>query len=135
VQSVSLSLVNLGPTAAKLGEHAAARAYLRECLQILEREGDKRLMAYALEAVAELPDLPLEQAARLFGAAEALREAIGSPLPPNLRQEQNRLFTALRIALGAEAFAAAWDAGRALTREQAVAEALTATQPSSETGA
>jgi hypothetical protein len=65
-----------------------------------------------------------ERAARLFGAAEALREAIGTPLPPADRAEHDRSVAAVRTALGEEAFAAAWAEGRALTLEHAVAFAL-----------
>jgi predicted ATPase len=62
-------------------------------------------------------------AARLLGAAQALREAIGSPLPPNEQPGRDALIAALRQDLGEE-FTAAWEAGRALSWEQAAADAL-----------
>ncbi len=65
-----------------------------------------------------------ESAARLLGAAEAVRQAIGARLPPVERADYEATVQATRAALGDEAFAAARAAGLALTLEQVVAEAL-----------
>jgi hypothetical protein len=66
----------------------------------------------------------VERAARLWGAAEALREAIGAPLPPNLTPYHDGLVAAIRAGADEEAWAAAWAAGRALPLEEAIAAAL-----------
>ncbi|MGH2561470.1 MAG: tetratricopeptide repeat protein [Thermomicrobiales bacterium] len=78
----------------------------------------------AAAAGLELSRRRPEQAARLFGAAEALTEEIAVPLmvPPPSRYR--RMVTMLRDELGADAFAVAWTAGRALPAADAVAEAL-----------
>jgi hypothetical protein len=65
-----------------------------------------------------------ERAARLLGAVQALRDAIGAPVPPEYRAAYERTAAAARAALGEEAFTAAWAAGRTLSWEQAVAYAL-----------
>jgi hypothetical protein len=49
---------------------------------------------------------------------------IGAPLPPNERTAHEALVAALQEALGEADFTAAWEAGHALSWEQAVAEAL-----------
>jgi hypothetical protein len=88
--------------------------------------GHKQGMAENLEglaAVAAAQAQP-ERAARLFGAAEALRTAVGAPRPHAERAEHERHFAAARAALGEEAFAAAWGAGRAMPLEAAVSYAL-----------
>ena len=59
-------------------------------------------------------------AARLWGAAEALREAIGAPMAPVDRPDYDRAVTAARAQLGERAFATAWAKGRAMTPEQAL---------------
>jgi hypothetical protein len=64
-----------------------------------------------------------EQAARLFGAAAALREAIGVVLRPVVHADYERAEAVARTALGDTAFAAAREAGHALSLEQAIAEA------------
>jgi DNA-binding NarL/FixJ family response regulator len=57
----------------------------------------------------------------LLGSAEMLREAIGTPLPPVDRHELDRLVAAVRAALSAPPADAAWQAGRAMALDQAVA--------------
>jgi hypothetical protein len=54
-----------------------------------------------------------------------LREALGAPLPPSERADLDRDIAAMRLALGEEAFSAAWEAGRAMSLSQAVNDALT----------
>jgi hypothetical protein len=63
-------------------------------------------------------------AAKLFGAAEAVRDALGTPLPPVDQADHDRCLAAVRAALGEDAFAAARAAGHAMDLEQAVAHAL-----------
>ena len=65
-----------------------------------------------------------QRAARLGGAAEALWEALGVPLPPEQRAGHDQAMQAMRAALGEELFVAAWAEGRALPLEQAIALAL-----------
>jgi hypothetical protein len=60
----------------------------------------------------------------LWGAGQALREAIGAPLPPNEHPEYERMVAAARARLGEDAFAAAWARGRTISLEQAIAFAL-----------
>jgi hypothetical protein len=64
------------------------------------------------------------RAARLLGAAEALREAIGAPLPPVERADYDRSVDTVRAGLSEEAFAAAWSEGRLMALEQALVYAL-----------
>ncbi|HEY7065093.1 MAG TPA: LuxR C-terminal-related transcriptional regulator, partial [Chloroflexota bacterium] len=68
-------------------------------------------------------------AARLFGAAEALRERIGATPWPIWLAEHERNVAATRARLGEEAFAAAWAAGRALPIDAVIAEALGEDEP------
>ncbi len=70
-----------------------------------------------------------ETAARLYGAAEALREITDAPMPPLFRAEYDREIGRIRQALPAQTFYAAWHAGRHLNLEAAVAEALTVQVP------
>jgi hypothetical protein len=65
-----------------------------------------------------------ERTARLLGAAEALRAAIGLPLPPAERPDYERTVAAARAQLDEAAFATAWAQGRAMSLDQLVAYAL-----------
>jgi DNA-binding NarL/FixJ family response regulator len=63
----------------------------------------------------------LAWAAQLWGAADALRDALGVPIPPVELADYERSFSAARVHLGERAFAAAWAQGRSMTPEQALA--------------
>jgi non-specific serine/threonine protein kinase len=65
-------------------------------------------------------------AARLFGAAEGQREAIGNPFKLPERAVYDRAVDQLRKALHDDHVDTAWNAGRAMALEDAVAEALAA---------
>jgi len=64
------------------------------------------------------------RAARLLGAATAVREALGAPLPAHEQADVERFVAAGRAALGEEQWALALAAGRALSLNEAIAEAL-----------
>jgi DNA-binding CsgD family transcriptional regulator len=65
-----------------------------------------------------------DRAARLFGAAEAIREALGAPLFSPNRPWLDRDVTAVRAQLDPAVFAAAWAEGRAMPFDEAIAYAL-----------
>jgi hypothetical protein len=75
-------------------------------------------------AAAAAEQAQRERAARLWGAAEALREAIGALLPTSERPEYDRRVAVARSTLGEEAFATAWAEGAAMSLERAVEFAL-----------
>lgn len=60
-----------------------------------------------------------ERAARLFGAAEALREKMGTPIPPIQRADHNAHVRIISVPSEAP-----WSHGSAMTMEQAIAYAL-----------
>jgi len=66
----------------------------------------------------------LRQAARLFGAAAAVRERSAAPLPPRERAQHDRHAVSVRAALGDDVFGAAQADGRAMPREQVIAAVL-----------
>ena len=65
-----------------------------------------------------------ERAARLFGAASVLRDAIGLPLAAYERSLHEQWVTAMRAQLGEAGLGAAFAAGRAMPLELAIAYAL-----------
>jgi hypothetical protein len=67
----------------------------------------------------------------MLGAAETLRETLGTPPLSFQRAPYERGVAAARAQLHPAAFAAAWAAGRALTPEQAIEEALMITHEAS----
>jgi predicted ATPase/DNA-binding CsgD family transcriptional regulator len=102
------------------GEQAAARALYEESLAIARKIDSKLNMAVCLEGMASILAAQREQgrAARLWGAAEVLRETMGAPIWPVERAPYERSVAAARALLGERAFAAAWAEGRAMPLEQ-----------------
>jgi predicted ATPase len=121
-----ISLHNLGKASESRGDYESARARYEESLSLHREVGERRGIAECLEGFARvaIAQGQPERAARLFGAAAALREAIGAPLPPIDRFRYERLVAAARAGLTEDAFAAAWIQGRSLSLEEAIAEAL-----------
>jgi adenylate cyclase len=104
---------------------SAVRLY-RESLLLSHELGDRWATAYALEDIgglAVLTDQP-ERALRLVGAAAALREALNAPLSPPEQALLDAALAPTRAALSAAEQSAATSQGRAMSVEQAVAEAL-----------
>jgi hypothetical protein len=130
-EGIAASLRNLGNVAYMQGDNERAAVLLHEAL-LLSRDIGARdvvardVVAVGLEQVAWLAVArgQPERAARLAGAAEAVREALGVPLLLEQRAGHTQAVQAARSALGEEALATAWTTGRALALEEAIALAL-----------
>ncbi len=121
------ALSNLGEVLLGLGETQAARDLLRECIQRSYACELKTELAYSLEQLAGAYRAQgmLRKAAQLFGAADALREALKVPPHPSYREVYyDPMRQAMQDGLGAEAFDTAWTAGRAAPLADMIAEAL-----------
>jgi predicted ATPase len=109
------------------GEYALAEQLLRENLKIVALLRDRWTMAYTLTWLAGCATIQghHERGARLFGAAEALREATGVQIhfSPN-RALYEQQVAVVRAQLDATTMATAWAEGRAMTWEHAITYAL-----------
>jgi tetratricopeptide (TPR) repeat protein len=107
-------LINLGEVSFERGRIEDADAYLREAFDVLRADGALWDVAYTLELMA--PVCAAKGDARLgavlFGAAEGLREAVGTPLPPSEQERYSRHVAIVREALGPGEFDAALTEGR-----------------------
>lgn len=123
---IAWSLYHLGSVARHQGDYEKAAVLLEESLAVFRDLGQKSAVADLIDrlgGIAAAQGVPT-QAARLLGAADALRQAISSRLTSSVRADYERDVAAVRAALGNEAFAAAWADGRAMTLEQAIEHAL-----------
>lgn len=116
------ALNGLGRLARAEGDYRQAEALHREALPLSQMRGDREGVAWALEglgaAAAGLGGF--ERAARLYGAAEWLREVIGAVIYPHLRAGHEESVDSMRTAMSAEAFQEAWEAGRSMSLEEAI---------------
>jgi non-specific serine/threonine protein kinase len=122
----ALSLRFLGQVAQARGDLPRAASLFRESLRFDPEELQSWHIAGALEGLAATigPKQQPELAARLIGAAEALREEVGIPIEPALQEAHARTIAALSSALGKEGFGKARTAGRAMSRREAITLAI-----------
>jgi Tfp pilus assembly protein PilF len=125
-RAVSNNLNNLGAVACGEGDYRRARLRFAEALATAQELGHKITISYSLDGFAALAAGRGEQerAARLAGAAERLRESIGSEMEPAERRFREAYLGGLRAALSEAAFRSAYEQGRELKLEEAVAAAL-----------
>ena len=112
----------------------SAAPLLTESLNMAQVVGDNGTLIHCLEDMARIGCAHglAERAAWLFGAAAAVREAIGASPQPDERAEYDRNLAAVRAALGDEAFLAAWAHGQTLSPKEVI-ELVSAQEPPRET--
>jgi non-specific serine/threonine protein kinase len=122
----AVGLLNLAMVSIGRGNGDRAAAMLADVLGIVMEIGSKHVGQSALEVSAGLGTLRKDwtRAARFFGAAEAQTSETGLQRDPADEAFLAPLIARARSAAGAEAFNAADAAGRALSYEAAMAEAL-----------
>jgi tetratricopeptide (TPR) repeat protein len=120
------TLGELGNLARLNHDFESARSLLTECLSGFQKAGSRMGAAHALEGFAHLAHTEghAARAVRHFGAADALREKIGTPQNVGDREEAVGALAHLRTTLGEEAFTREWEAGRATEWDEAAAYAL-----------
>lgn len=108
------------------GHFAQAKSLYRETIQEWQNIGHRAAIAHQLESFAFIAKAQEEdrRAAKLFGAAETLRESANLPMLFTERVEYEREVSDLRANMDGATFAKAWAEGRALTMEQAIEFAL-----------
>jgi predicted ATPase/DNA-binding SARP family transcriptional activator len=117
---------NLGQVALQQGDLRQAQARFAESLSLFREIKSRRGIAECLAGFAALSMAHgrLGRAAQLWGAAEAQRESAGVVMWAADRVAYERQLDLLGARLDASSLDLAWAAGRALTAEQAIAEAL-----------
>lgn len=125
--SITHVLWTLGNVARDLGDHAGARSLYAEGMAAARKQGSAFHVAILLDSLASLDAVAGQaiRAARLLGAAEAVRSASGVTLAPIYRRDfYDAIVARVQAALNAGTLTAAWAEGRALTWEQAIAYGL-----------
>ncbi|MFJ4095571.1 AfsR/SARP family transcriptional regulator [Kitasatospora sp. NPDC089913] len=117
--------VELGFVAELRGLPAEAAAHQARGLAHARQSAEPRALALSLEGTAGAAAAAggtegFARAALLLGAADAARRSAGGPLPSGERADVDRITSAVRAALGAEGFDAAFEEGAALSLEAAV---------------
>ena len=118
--------LNLANVMRAPGRYEEAQNLYDESLEINRDLGDRWMLAHVLEGISGLLALQNNAlpALRLAGSAPNLRETIGTPLSETDQAKLNAVLEPARRALGVEAATAAWEAGRAMSLEESLGEAL-----------
>jgi DNA-binding CsgD family transcriptional regulator len=127
-----LPLNYLGWVALLSGDLERAEALHKESLVLSKELGGSLspfLIVEGLACDAEAEGEAL-RAARLFGAAEALREAMGLTLEPAMRPLEEPYLLGARSKLEEGAWAKAWEEGRAMSMDRAIEYAHSEEVPS-----
>jgi predicted ATPase/DNA-binding SARP family transcriptional activator/DNA-binding CsgD family transcriptional regulator len=124
-------LDNLGWAALLQGDPERARTSYRESLMLCKELGDKWTASESLEGLACVAGVrgEAERAAKLFGVAEALREAVGSQHVPEEDALREPYLAASRTQLDEASWEEAWAEGRVMSMEQAIEYALSEEKP------
>jgi predicted ATPase/class 3 adenylate cyclase len=115
-----------GHMARHMGDLTHAKSIYRETLQDWQDYGNRAAIAHQLECFGFLAiaDEEPQRAIKLFGAAEALREKILSPMTDQERIEYEQAVSQLRPMFAETEFNALWAVGRTTSMEQAIQLAL-----------
>ena len=113
------------------GDHARVQPLGQESMNLLQRAEDKQHMPDCLEIMAggAAAQGLAQRAARLWGAAEAMREDIGVPLQPEDRKLLAPYLATARSSLGEPAWQTTLVEGRAMMPRQAIEYSLSAEEP------
>lgn len=123
---LSLPFRHLGYMELRDGNYERATALFKDGLSALRDVKEKWFVARAVETLAISAAMQNDclRAARLFGAGETLREAVGASVQEFYRPDYDRGITVAREDLGKEAWEDARAQGRTMTLEEAIEYAL-----------
>jgi predicted ATPase/DNA-binding SARP family transcriptional activator/DNA-binding CsgD family transcriptional regulator len=126
VEIIPETLVNRGLVALLQGDYDRGRMSFEEALVMGQNVGRKATVINSLEAMASLAGVLGEptRSARLWGAAEAAREATAIVLPPGERTLHEPYLVSARIRLGERKWEETLAEGRTMSIEEAAEYAL-----------
>lgn len=121
---VARALTGLGSIALREGRNADAAAFLRDSLAREHAHHNREGALWALELLsAALADSDPGHAARLLGAAQALRDDVGTPLQDRELEIHDATVATLRESLGDEALEVALGIGMHIDLDEVVGRA------------
>lgn len=109
-----------------MGNYAEAKQTYREAIKAYQDTGNRPAVAHQLECFAMIAvvDEEPQRAAKLFGAADAIREVTGHKPTDEEQAEEAQFISRLRAMITETEFNALWAAGKSMTMEQAIQLAL-----------
>jgi predicted ATPase/class 3 adenylate cyclase len=123
---MALVTSDIAHTQRGMGNYTEAKQTYRETIKVFQDYGNRPAVAHQLECFAMIAVVEEEphHAAKLFGAAEAIRELTGHKRTDEEETEEAQFTSRLRAMLPEAEFYALWTEGRSMTMEQAIQLAL-----------
>jgi tetratricopeptide repeat protein len=124
-------LGKLATIARRQGDYERARTLARRVLVEAQNMVEQHWKTYSLARIGglELAQGRPERAARLLAAGDEIRyRTLVGGITPHERVEFERDIAAVRTQLGEAAFATAWEEGKAMSPDEAIAYALADTE-------
>jgi hypothetical protein len=123
---MTVMTTEIAHTERAMGNYSSAKNTYRETIRIFQDHGNRPAVAHQLECFAMIAIVEEEpqRAAKLFGAADALREVTGHKPTDEEQAEEAQSISRLHAMLPEAEFNALWGAGRSMTMEQAIQLAL-----------
>ncbi len=120
---IATALYHLAMLARLRDDRQRALMLCRESLSLRKEIGDRQAVAESMAGLGliALAQGQAERSVRLLAVAAAQRDAIGVPLLPAEREEQQRTLDTARNQLAHTTFETAWTEGRAMSLEEAIA--------------
>lgn len=109
-----------------MGNYTEAKQTYRETIKVFQDYGNRPSVAHQLECFAMIAIVEEEpqRAAKLFGAADAIREVTGHKRTDEEEAEEAQFMSRLHTMLPEAEFNALWAEGKSITMEQAIQFAL-----------
>lgn len=123
---MTVMTAEIAHTERAMGNYSNARNTYKETIKVFQDLGNRPAVAHQLECFAMIAVLEEEpqRAAKLFGAADALREVTGHKPTDEEQAEEAQFMSRLRAMLPEVEFNAFWAEGKSMTMEQAIQLAL-----------
>jgi predicted ATPase/DNA-binding response OmpR family regulator len=127
---IAHALLNMGNVACFKGDYDQAQALYAQTLEKFRALDDRQGIVFCLEGFASVAGEQGQalRAALLWGAAENLREVIGSPLPPADQVKYEQDVAKAKTQVKASEFTSAWASGRTVALEATIEFALKMTE-------
>lgn len=124
--NIAHSLYSLANVEQEEGNSVEAERLLQESLRTFRAWKDQWRCILVLETMIDVAVAQgqYKRTGQLWGAAEGLRQRLGTPLQPFILDQYNQMLSGVVEKFGTTSFEAALAEGRAMTWEQAVAFAL-----------
>lgn len=118
--------VHMAYTFLRQGDFTQAREYFELGIHQFQEEGNLTGVMFAQEGIAslQLDQGKAESAIRLIGWADTMRERMGNYRPPVEQRDVDKIVTACLTQMGDSAFSDAYEEGKKMSMEEAIAYAL-----------